>query len=488
MNRSAPWLPIQIGLVLTICSAASASQGFVGEARVNASELELRPLVRDSLLESQVAGEGLRRALDDGTVVTCILANYCRWFRSDQPEALAVVTQELLVTGWGLVTGLSAHAHLRGRYGSDDFWPLSSQEFEAVTAYVAYDQFKYRVRAGRLFRSDGLGYYNFDGASVLWRGVPGAWVSVYGGWSLARGLNVTRSGSLLAETTDLPTDDRGLIFGAEIGGRLGSKLSGTALYQREIRTDRLALYADRFAFDGRALLGKTIVDVASEYDLTYEEFNEVRMRVSSAITERVQLMVEARHYTPFFELWTIWGAFTPVGYNEGSASAGWDLPHLGLRLEAGGAYRDYEDTNVAPFLGPTRTDGWRLFGRANWSRQGWFANGSYQAEAGPGAARFGGDLAAGRRFAPGTYVAVRGSVTQTFGQFRLNEQLVTGLSFDGATRLGPVTLTVGAARYQLGMREREQDGDWSQARFHVGLSTRFGSQPGVRTTRQESQP
>ena len=44
------------------------------------------------------------------------------------------------------------------------------------------------------------------------------------------------------------------LLGARAGGRLGP-VSGSVAYQRDIRTDRLALYSERVAADARALLG-----------------------------------------------------------------------------------------------------------------------------------------------------------------------------------------------------------------------------------------
>jgi hypothetical protein len=448
---------------------------------VNNGFLEARPLVLDSLADADVAGEGLRRRLPDGTVVTCIPDDYCRWFRADEVEQVVVATQELSATAWTDVEGLSARVHLRGRYGGDDFWPQSSQEFEAVSAYIDYDRSDYRVRAGRLFRADGLGYYSFDGGSLLWRGWSPAWVEVYGGWGLARGLSAPRSGDLVAAADPLAPDDRGFIMGAEAGGRLGRIASGRISYQREIRTDRLALYAERLAFDARAFVNRTVFELSGEYDWTFDQMNELRLRVSTPIASGFEVVAEARHHAPFFELWTIWGAFSPVGFDEGRLTAGWSDSDLGLSVQFGGAYRGYEKADAGPADSGIRDDGWRAFANADWRQDGWFASGGYRAEAGFGAARFGGDMRVGRSFGGNTYLSVRGSLTQTFGEFRLNEQSVSGLGLDGAVEIGDFSLSAGAALYRIKSEERPVDGDWSQARVYSSLSYRFGTDPGTST-------
>lgn len=467
-----------VGSLLLIASAGPVlGQGFRGEIRVNTGFLEARPLVRDSLRDADVPGGGLRRRLDDGTVVTCVQADFCRWFRAADVEEIVVTTQEFLATGWTGVQGLSMKVHLRGRYGSDDFWPQSNQKFEAVSAFADFDRSEYRVRAGRLFRTDGLGYYNFDGGSFLWRGWNPLWVEVYGGWSLPRGLNVPRSGDLVSQADPLAPDDRGLIFGAEAGGRVGRIVSGRISYQREIRTDRLALFSERMAFDARAFFNRTVLEVSGEYDFTFEQLNELRLRLNTPIATKFEVVAEARRHVPFFELWTIWGAFSPVGFDEGRVTLAWSEPALGLGLQVGGAYRDYDETDAGPANSQIRDDGWRAFFNADMRRGAWFASGGYRAEAGFGAARFGGDFRAGRFFGDDTYISLRGSRTQTFGEFRLNEQRVSGIGLDGAVRIGEFSLNAGAALYQIEMEERLTDGDWTQARFYSSLSYKFGLEP-----------
>ncbi|MDH3733851.1 MAG: hypothetical protein OEU54_09975 [Gemmatimonadota bacterium] len=476
-------LPLAVAGSLTalLCLPADGrAQGYRGEVRVGTNYLDMRPLVRDSLPDEDVEGGGLRRRLADGTTVTCVQGDYCRWYRADELESVFATTQDVLATGWTTVQGLSGRVHLRGRYGSDQFWPLSTQKFEVVSAYVDYDRGDYRARVGRVFRTDGLGYYNFDGGSFLWRRWSPLWVEVYGGWSLPRGLNVPRSGDLVSRADPLAPDDRGFLFGAEVGGRLGRVLSGRLSYQRDIRTDRLAIYSERLALDARAIFDRTVVELSSEYDWSFEQFNELRLRLNTPIAAGFELVAEGLHQSPFFELWTIWGAFSPVGFNEGRVSVAWAHPRLGLRVEGGGAYRDYEETNAGPASSTVRDDGWRAFANANWQQAAWFASGGYRAEAGFGAARFGGDLRAGRYFGEIGYLSVRGSITQTFGEFRLNEQIVSGVGLDGGIDVGDFTISGGAGFYRIGVEERPADGDWTQARVYSSLSYRFGVEPGVR--------
>ena len=464
-------------LVLILAPGDAGAQGYSADVSVNAGNFELRRTTRDSLPESLVAGEGERRELEDGTVVTCIPEEFCRWFPSGEVETVSLVTEDLRAAFWPGIEGLAAQVHLRARYGSDDFWPRSDQELEALYAFVGYEDTDYRVRAGRQQRTNGLGYYNFDGASFLWRGFDRVRIDLYGGWSLARNLNAPRTGSLLEDADEFAPDDRGLILGIDVQGKIGSRATGAFTYQREIRSDRLGLYTERVAGDVGIRVSRLSIELAADYDVAYEEFNEASVRVSAPVVPGVEAMVQLRRYTPHFELWTIWGAFSPVGFDETRGWLAWSLMGGDVRLEAGGAYRAYEDTDAgAQFVG-LEDDGWRAFGRARWNREGWFVDGSYRAEEGSGAARYGGDLSVGRGFGPGRYVALRGTSSQNFSEFRLGEQVTAGGGIDAAWRVRDFALTGGWALYRLSYNDQPRVSDWNQHRGRVGISYHFGTEP-----------
>ena len=475
MTRSAPLVAVA---ALALAAAPAPGQGIRGEVTVRGGTLELRGLERDSLPESEVPGDGLARTLEDGTVVTCIPDLFCRWFPSGEVRDVSIVTQDLSFAAWPGIEGLAAHVHVRGRYGTDELWPRAEREIDVLFAYASWDRSDLRVRAGRQVRSNGLGWYNFDGAAVLWRGFDPVRLEAYGGWGLAPNLNVPRTGSLLEDATDFPPGERGLIVGVEASARAGRRASGAITWQREIREDRAGLYSERVALDGRATVWRLTVDGSLDYDLGWEEWNEILLRVHAALPRGVDLTVQGRRYTPFFELWTIWGAFSPVGYDEARVSAGWSIPRTGVRVEGGGAWRDYEEADAgARFVG-LEEDGWRGFGRALWSgADGWFAELSYRADKGSGAARYGGDAALGRDFGEGRYMALRGTSSQSFSEFRLGEQVTAGGGIDGAWTMGEWTVSGNAALYSITYGDRPRVFDWTQRRMSLGVSYRFGTEP-----------
>lgn len=465
--------------------AALAAQGYTAEVSVFGSWIELRGLSRDSLPEGAVPGEGLTRRLEDGTIVTCIPDEFCRWLPSGEVESVSLVTEDLRLAIWPGMRGLAGHVHLRGRYGSDGFWPRSDQKIEALYAYVSWERGDYRVRAGRQFRVNGLGYYNFDGASVLWRGLDPVRIDVYGGWSLARNLNAPRTGSLLEAADEFAPDDRGVVVGVDVTGRLGSAATGAFTYQGEMRDDRRALYSQRIAAALGARWREVAVDLSADYDLAFGELNEASARVAAPLPRGFEAAAQARRYLPHFELWTIWGAFMPVGFEEARFWLGWRSAQAQLRLEGGGAWRRYEEADAgATFLG-LEEKGWRAFGKARWNRAGWFVDAAYRAEEGSGAARYGGDLSVGRDFGAGRWVSAHATSSQSFSEFRLGEQVTAGVGINGAYRLGEVTLTGGWARYDISYEDRPRVDDWVQHRAHVGVRYRLGTEPVAGSQRGE---
>jgi hypothetical protein len=465
--------------MLWLPSAAQA-QGIRGDVRLNWGWMQLQPFAQDSVPESDVSGSGLQRELANGTVVSCVEGNYCRWYEDNgQRQDIMPFTQDLRFAGWTGVQGLSFHGQMRTRLGSDDLWPRTDQKFDLLTGYLSFNRSAFQIKAGRMYRASGLGYYNFDGASAAWRGLGWMWVEGYAGWSLARGVNAPRNGDLYQEADLLATDRRGYLFGGELGFRGGKVFSGSATYQRELRTDRLALYSERAAVDLRALVGGWAFDGGASYDFAYDQLNDARIRITAPQVLGIRFAAQARHYTPFFDYWTIWSAFSPVGFDEARLSGTWTSRSLPLLVEVGGAYREYEDTNAGPSNTTVRKDGYRGFGRIYWNPDKWYVDARYRAEDGFGGSRYGGDLILGRYLAMGSasYVALRGTATETVYEFREGERYVVGGAVEGSYDITKANLTLDASLgfYQIEYKNRPLADTWTEGRASVGLRWRFNT-------------
>ncbi len=74
------------------------------------------------------------------------------------------------------------------------------------------------------------------------------------------------------------------------------------------------------------LLGKATLDGELKYDLAARTTNLARVMLSAPLGGGLRGSVELRKYVPFFELWTIWGAFSPVGFQEATGRLDWMSP------------------------------------------------------------------------------------------------------------------------------------------------------------------
>ena len=164
MTRTGLLLPV---LLLLARPVPGDAQGYRGWARTYVSYVEIQELVLDSLPEEQVPGLEARRELTDGTRAVCT-DGFCRYYRSGSTLGVAPLIQDVQLNFWGGTPGLRGYVHLRARQplGPNPLWPRSDQRLEALAAYVEYRRSGTRVRAGRLWQTSPLGFYNFDGSTL----------------------------------------------------------------------------------------------------------------------------------------------------------------------------------------------------------------------------------------------------------------------------------------------------------------------------------
>jgi hypothetical protein len=461
--------------------APSLGQGLRGRARTYVSYLDLQQVALDSVPAAEVPGEGIERFLADGTRVTCA-DDFCRYFRAGTSVAVAPLIQDLELSFWPGMTGLRGYTHVRARapLGDEKLWPRSDQEVELLTAYLEYGRSFYRIQAGRLWETTALGFYNYDGGSVQLRLPTRLDVSVYGGLSLLRGLNQRHTSDLLSTVEPLGPQDDAYLIG--IRGRWNPypNLATSITYQREESKDSGLLYSERVAGSARLLIDRATLDVEFKYDVAAEATNLFRVAVSAPLVAGLRATGEIRKYNPFFDLWTIWGAFSPVGFREAKARLDWVGPTGSLGAHAYGSYREYEDADVS--LAATyalQDESWRLGGGAWYAvRDDLILDGNYRYDVGYGASRSGGDLSLRRSFGGSTYLALQGTAFETFSEFQVGSGLVYGGGLQGAVPLRQAKLQAGAMFYKHVQNDRPSALDLNQARFHLNLEIPIGRDPG----------
>ncbi len=443
--------------------------------------VELRPLVTDSAPIATLPGTGEWRTSPGGVPALCSdVTGFCRFERSGSRLGAMPLLQDLTVVGWGGMEGLSFRADVRGRTraGSAGFaWPRADDHFDVLDAYAELERGPWHGRLGRQWITGGLGTYNFDGADATWR--RAAWaVEGWAGRALLGGLNDTYTSSELAAVENLPPGDGGLIFGVRGRYRPDARNAATLLYQRILVADRSGLYSERVAFDASMRRLGAQADLTLTYDLAFGDWNEARVRIGTGAYRSTGASLEVRRSRPYFDLWTIWGAFAPVGFDEARATAFWKLPRMPVTFSARGAYRLYAPTDAGFEL---RTNGWRAGGDATWTPSATMVvTGSYDVDIGSGAANSDGRLAA--RWLPQSdwSLGMDLSVTQNIYEFRVGTGRIYGVALTGSMPVRPdVRLAADAGLFQHVLSNGAAGPDWTQRRVSARLEWTVGRDPGL---------
>lgn len=461
---------------------AAGGQGVMINGSSSARFIDLRPLVLDSVPFGATQPIGTLRLTPDSVLVTCVDGEaYCRFSRSGDATNLLALVQDLDVTAWGLGQGMSVHAQLRARNalgGGRQLWPQATQSFDALSAYLEMDRDVLRVRAGRQWLASNLGVFNFDGAAVRWRVTPQVAAELYGGWTLVQGLDRPITDQAISAVENIAPYGRGEMIGGDVGLRFG-QAGIRAQYQREISGQRTGLYAERFALDGEVRFARALLNGALARDLATGEFNELRARLSAPLARGFSGSLEARHYTPFFSLWTIWGAFAPVGFDEGRADVQWTMPDASLSFNAYGGKRRYQSSNTGVGFLPLRTDGWRLGGSGAWRPTTPVRlQASYGRDIGFGASRSDADAAASWEPADERYsLGLRGAALQDIYEFRVGTGRVLGIGGDAELRVGPnLRAMADAMIYRHTGENKPQEANWNQVRGGIRFEWTLGTE------------
>ncbi len=430
-----------------------AAQGYRLRLDTRFQAIGYRGLELDSIpVADTVTGPGGGPATLDGFAVRCPSgAPYCLFFRPGPVRHGAPLVAAGDLALWGLgVEGVSVHATARAAV---DFtgavaWPGTDPALQLINGYVEYNAERVTARAGRQQSTNRLGTIGFDGAGLTLRdGRRGLEASVYGGWGLARGVALPVTSPALNPIDDFQPLRRQLMLGAAAGWS-SARAEVHADYLREVdpRSDYFVSERGGLATVVRLSPGWSLTGGA-DYDLAAGWWGSAEATVGYS-ARLVTATLGARRYRPHFDLWTIWGAFSPVPYHALQAQVNVRaLPQVQLRARAQ-RYR-FDDAEVETPLVNVERSGWRweLGGTAT-PASAWTLDAGYHRELGPGAASVG--TSASITYAPaGPYaVTLHGASQDRPLELRFSESVLHLYGMDA--RIEPrqgLRFELGAVRY-----------------------------------------
>lgn len=466
--------------LLAAVPAAGSAQEFLVRLDSRVQGATYRGIRKDSIPLTQVVTvTGGSLETPDGFAATCVPGrDVCYFFRPGDARRGGPFVTSADVSAWGLgVRGLSLHANARlgVDLGASDVWPGTNPAVQLLEGYAEYASERITGRLGRQAERSRLGYYGYDGARLAYR-IPSVGLTAIGytGFGLARGIALPVTSEALNPLDDFqPRLRQYLAAGAlEWQGGIGDARFD---YEREVDRDtrnfvseRMALSANLRPLSGWSLTGGADYDFGrglwGSADLTLRH-SETHFGASAGV----------RRYRPYFDLWTLWGVFSPVAYRAVNGSV-WISPVRGLSFRGSGERYWYSDAETETPLVKDETKGWRWDAGATYAiSQAITLDGGYHAEFGPGAGSQGGEGAISVRPLRNLTVTAEGGHLVRPLELRLADPALTwyGLSVDFRPT-DQLRLSLGATRYD---ENRRQDAgiDWSQTRLRATLSWLFGS-------------
>lgn len=476
MSRSC-WVGGGIGLTIAIASPVFGQQ-FRLELDSRFQSVAYRGLRADSVpVSDTVTSEHGGPATRDGFALRCwVGGSYCYFFRPGDPLRANPWVTTARGALWGLgLHGLSFHIAASGAVdlGSSNFWPGSTPALRLIEGYARLARTSWELRAGRQYVVSRFGLQGLDGLRAdLELPRVGVELTGYGGWSLARGSSLPIGSPALNPLDEFRPRRRQLLGGLQLGLRWGP-LVLRSTYQREFDPGPRHLAGERVGADLLAELPLSFsLSLGGDYDLAMGWWGNAEAVLGLRRGDRLAGDLGVRRYRPYFELWTIWPAFTPVPYN--SVFGNLTLKVVGpLTVRARGEAYRYAPTGAATgLLVETWHRGWRWILGGSYQDHRLAAGASYFLELGPGAGAGGLEGSLKYRASEELTVALNGSYLRRPLELRFEESTLRTLEAQVDYRVSSrVILGAELARYEEN-RDRPDAAavTWDQFRIATRVS------------------
>lgn len=475
--------PAALSIVLSVLvSTAVSAQGYRLRLDTRFQTVAFRGVTPDSIASgSAVIGSTGGFETPDGFAVTCAAgASFCRYFRPGPRLTSVPLVSSADLTVWGLgIRGLSVRGNARWGVDLDegDLWPGTQPALQLLEGYAEYSIPSITGRLGRQHIPGRLGWTGIDGALLALR-LPkqGLELTGYGGWGLARGIDIPINSPALNPLDDFQLSDRHLTAGAMLGLR-SRPVDLRAEYRREVDPSVDFFVSERAAVTAVLRpVEHVVLTGGAEYDLAQGWWgtSDLSLQYTDA---RFQADAGVRRYRPYFELWTIWGAFSPVPHTSIHGSVGFS-PIRVLRIRGGGERYWFSESGAETALASFEDRGWRTWAAATaLVSSALTLDAGYRAEFGPGASSRTWD---GRvTWAPTTRLtlAAFGSTFTRPLELRFDDAKVQAAGIDAGLRASDrLQLALTAAQYFEDRRRPDAGAfDWNQFRLHARVTWVFGS-------------